>query len=190
MKYLKRFNEDTDNSDIDEVLEILQYVGETKPINWVNSFVRFSEGIMVVYFKEQTQLPDSKEIDGCNHRLNQIGYTLISHDIDSVGLWFLVMSKETESKYREKLNFKFIEDLDFGERYFSPQDNKPSKYYNLDYPSGDNINIIQNSDKTWFVWDSITDNEEVSDNKVLANISLISVQHKVRGIQNSLHRRF
>jgi hypothetical protein len=149
----------------------------------------------VVYF-EQMDLPDIKEIEDCQHRLMAINYRLISFDSDSTGLWFLVMSKELESKYKDELRFKFIEDLNFRvfafytHHVFSTQDSRPSKYYNLNYPSGDSINIIQNLNKTWFVWDSITDNEEASDNKVLTNIDFLKAQHRVLGIQQSLSRRF
>jgi len=187
MKYLKRFLERIEESDIDDVLDILQYVGEFKPIIWQDDFIRFSDGLLVVYF-EQMDLPDVKEIEDCQHRLMAINYRLISFDSDSTGLWFLVMSKELESKYKDELNFKFIEDLNF--RVFSTQDSRPSKYYNLNYPSGDGINIIQNLNKTWFVWDSITDNEEASDNKVLTNIDFLKAQHRVLGIQQSISRRF
>ena len=195
MKYLKRFLERIEESDIDDILDILQYVGETTPKIWQDDFVRLSDGILVVYFEDATT-PELKEIEDCQSRLMSNGYRLISYDLDETGLWFLVMTKELESKYKDKLLFKFIEDLNFRDfafythHVFSTQDSRPSKYYNLNYPSGDSINIIQNLNKTWFVWDSITDNEEASDNKVLANIDFLKTQHRVLGIQQSLSRGF
>ena len=44
MKYLKRFQESIDDSDLDDVLDILQYFGDTKPHIWQDDFVMSSEG--------------------------------------------------------------------------------------------------------------------------------------------------
>lgn len=189
MKYLKRFLERIEESDLDEVLDILQYVGETTPKIWVNEFVRFSDGLLVVYF-EDVILPEMKEIEDCQSRLESIGYRLISYDVDLIGLWFLVMTEELQSKYKDKLLFKFIEDLKFKKRSFNVPSEKGMNYCNKEYPSGDTISVIQNPQKTWFVTDSITDQEETSDNKVLANLDFLKAQHRVLGIQQSLSRRF
>jgi hypothetical protein len=191
MKYLKRFLERIEESDLDEVLDILQYAGELEPRVWQNDFVRFSDGLLVIYFKDAT-LPEIKEIEDCQRRLESIGYRLISYDVDSVGLWFLVMTEELESKYKDKLLFKFIEDLKFKKRIFNAASLAQGgfNYCNKEYPSGDTISVIQNPQKTWFVTDSITDQEEPSDNKVLANIDFLKAQHRVLGIQQSLSRGF
>lgn len=187
MKYLKRFLERIEESDIDDILDILQYVGETTPKIWQDDFVRLSDGILVVYFEDATT-PELKEIEDCQSRLMSNGYRLISYDLDETGLWFLVMTKELESKYKDELRFKFIEDLDF------------KRNRNFDFSSveinfnGDTIyiqHIHQRYAKDWTIWDSITDVEEYEDeNKVLANISLLKTQHKMRGIQQALSRRF
>ena len=105
-------------------------------------------------------------------------------------LFFLVMTKELESKYKDKLLFKFIEDLKFKKRSFNTTPDNGMNYSNIEFPSGDTISIIQNKQKTWFVTDSITDQEESSDNKVLANIDFLKAQHRVLGIQQSLSRGF
>jgi hypothetical protein len=97
------------------------------------------------------------------------------------------MTKELESKYKDELHFKFIEDLDFTKR--SNWDKKYDFLESVINFNGDEI-FIQNLNKTWFVWDSITDNEEASDNKVLANIDFLKTQHRVLGIQQSLSRGF
>ena len=99
---------------------------------------------------------------------------------------------ELESKYKDKLHFKFIEDLEFKKRVFnaSPLGMGGFNYCNKEYPSGDTISVIQNPQKAWFVTDSITDQEEPSDNKVLANIDFLKAQHRVLGIQQSLSRGF
>jgi hypothetical protein len=189
MKYLKRFLERIEESDLDEVLDILQYVGELEPKIWQNDFVRFSDGLLVVYFEDAT-LPEVKEIEDCQSRLESIGYRLVSYDVDSVGLWFLVMTKELESKYKDELHFKFIEDLKFKKRSFNTTPENGMNYCNKEYPSGDTISVIQNPQKAWFVTDSITDQEEPSDNKVLANIDFLKAQHRVLGIQQFLSRGF
>ena len=191
MKYLKRFLERIEESDLDDILDILQYVGELEAKVWQNEFVQFSDGILVVYFEDAT-MPEIKEIEDCQSRLESIGYRLISYDVDSVGLWFLVMSEELESKYKDKLLFKFIEDLKFKKRIFNAVSLAQGgfNYCNKEYPSGDTISVIQNPQKTWFVTDSITDQEEPSDNKVLANIDFLKAQHRVLGIQQSLSRGF
>ena len=187
MKYLKKFLERIEESDLDDILDILQYVGELEAKVWQNEFVQFSDGILVVYFEDAT-MPEIKEIEDCQSRLESIGYRLISYDVDSVGLWFLVMTEELESKYKDKLLFKFIEDLKFKKRSFNSSNEL--NYCNKEYPSGDTISVIQNPQKTWFVTDSITDQEEPSDNKVLANIDFLKAQHRVLGIQQSLSRGF
>jgi hypothetical protein len=186
---IKKFLEYVEESDSDEVLEILQYIGETEPITWVNDFTRFSNGLIVVYFKDYNQIPNETEINGCNHRLNQIGYSLISYDKDkSNKLWFLVMSQELESKYRNELSFKFIEDLDL-EKIGNDWKNLTNfSISHIDYPGGDTISIITD-DQGWFISDSITDNEETSANKVVANICLLKAQHRVSGIIKSLKTR-
>ena len=191
MKYLKRFLERIEESDLDDILDILQYVGELEAKVWQNEFVQFSDGILVVYFEDAT-MPEIKEIEDCQSRLESIGYRLISYDVDSVGLWFLVMSEELESKYKDKLHFNFIEDLKFKKRIFNAVSLAQGgfNYCNKEYPSGDTISVIQNPQKTWFVTDSITDQEEPSDNKVLANIDFLKAQHRVLGIQQSLSRGF
>ena len=189
MKYLKRFLERIEESDLDEVLDILQYVGDFQPKIWQNDFVRFSDGLLVVYFEDVT-MPEKEEIEDCQSRLERIGYRLISYDLDSTGLFFLVMTKELESKYKDKLLFKFIEDLKFKKRSFNTTPDNGMNYSNIEFPSGDMISVIQNRNKTWFVSDSITDQEESSDNKVLANIDFLKAQHRVLGIQQSLSRGF
>ena len=191
MKYLKRFLERIEESDLDDILDILQYVGELEAKVWQNEFVQFSDGILVVYFEDAT-MPEIKEIEDCQSRLESIGYRLISYDVDSVGLWFLVMSEELESKYKDKLHFNFIEDLKFKKRIFNAASLAQGgfNYCNKEYPSGDTISVIQNPQKAWFVTDSITDQEEPSDNKVLANIDFLKAQHRVLGIQQSLSRGF
>jgi hypothetical protein len=182
---IKKFFEYIEESDSDEVLEILQYIGETEPITWVNDFTRFSNGLKVVYFKDCNQIPNEVEISGCNHRLNQIGYSLISYDKDkSNKLWFLIMSQELETKYRNKLSFKFIEDLDLKE-----VKSADFSISHINYPSGDTISILKNNQETWFVSDTITENEETSENKVVANICLLKAQHRVSGILKSLKTR-
>ena len=163
MKYLKKFLERIEETDLDDVLDILQYVGETKPIIWQNDFVNFSDGLLVVYFEDCK--PEIKEIEDCQSRLMNIGYRLISHDVDSTGLWFLVMTKELESKYNNELHFYFIEDLEL----------KKDKMYDfgevkIDF-NGDTIYVQHKDD--WTIWDSITDVEYDADNKVIANISLL-----------------
>ena len=191
MKYLKRFLERIEESDLDDILDILQYVGELEAKVWQNEFVQFSDGILVVYFEDAT-MPEIKEIEDCQSRLESIGYRLISYDVDSVGLWFLVMTEELESKYKDKLLFKFIEDLKFKKRIFNAASLAQGgfNYCNKEYPSGDTISVIQNPQKAWFVTDSITDQEEPSDNKVLANIDFLKAQHRVLGIQQAISRRF
>lgn len=181
MKYLKKFLERIEESDLDDILDILQYVGETTPKIWQNDFVRFSDGILVVYFENDT-MPDIKEIQDCQSRLENIGYRLISYDLDTTGLWFLILTKELESKYKNE--FEFIEDLKFKSRPEGYQ------YCTKKYPSNDLIFIQRNGAGDWFVGDSITDQEENSDNKVLANIDFLKAQHRVLGIQQSLSRRF
>lgn len=184
MKYLKKFLERISEYDLDDVLDILQYVGETTPIIWQNDFVRFSDGVLVVYFEGIKDIDiDIKEIEDCQSRLMSIGYKLISHDIDSFGLWFLVMSKEMESKYQNELHFSFIEDLELVKDI-------ESNFTELTiHFNGDTIYVQHRDD--WTIWDSITDSEEYEDeNKVLANISLLKTQHKMRGIQQALSRRF
>ena len=188
MKYLKKFLERIEESDLDDILDILQYVGETTPKIWQDDFVRLSDGILVVYFEDCDSNPDIKEIEDCQSRLMSNGYRLISYDLDSTGLWFLVMTKELESKYKDKLHFNFIEDLKFKKRSFNSSNEL--NYCNKEYPSGDTISVIQNPQKAWFVTDSITDQEEPSDNKVLANIDFLKAQHRVLGIQQSLSRGF
>ena len=187
MKYLKKFNERIEESDLDDVLDILQYVGETTPKIWMNDFVRFSDGMLVVYFEDYDSKPEIKEIEDCQSRLERIGYRLISYDVDETGLWFLIMTKELESKYKDELHFKFIEDLDFTKR--SNWDKKYDFLESVINFNGDEI-FIQFKDD-WTIWNSITDDEEYEDeNKVLANISLLKTQHKMRGIQQSLSRGF
>ena len=100
------------------------------------------------------------------------------------------MTKELESKYKDKLLFKFIEDLKFKKRSFNTTPENGMNYSNIEFPSGDMISVIQNRNKTWFVSDSITDQEETSDNKVLATIDFLKTQHRVLGIQQSLSRGF
>ena len=185
MKYLKRFLERIEESDLDDILDILQYVGETTPKIWVNEFVRFSDGILVVYFDDYDSKPDIEEIKHCRSRLESIGYRLISYDVNSMsgGLWFLVMTKELESKYKNDLHFWFIEDLGL----------KKDKVYNFSevtiYFNGDEIYVQRGED--WTIWDSITgDQEHEDENKVIANISLLKTQHKMRGIQQAISRRF
>ena len=198
MKYLKKFLERIEESDLDDILDILQYVGETTPKIWQDDFVRLSDGILVVYFEDCDSNPDIKEIEDCQSRLMSNGYRLISYDLDSTGLWFLVMTKELESKYKDKLHFNFIEDLKFKKRIFNAASLAQGgfNYCNKEYPSGDTISVIQNPQKTWFVTDSITDQEEPaplrfgSDNKVLANIDFLKAQHRVLGIQQAISRRF
>ena len=190
MKYLKRFLERIEESDLDDILDILQYVGETTPKIWQDNFTRFSDGILVVYFEDCDAKPDIKEIEDCQSRLMSNGYRLISYDLDSTGLWFLVMTKELESKYKDKLFFRFIEDLKFKKRFFNTTPENGMDYCNIEFPSGDTISVIQKNDKTWTVDETITDNYEASDNKVLANIDLLKAQHRVMGIQQALSRRF
>lgn len=183
MKYLKKFLERIEESDLDDILDILQYVGETTPKIWQDDFVRLSDGILVVYFEDCDSKPDIKEIEDCQSRLMSNGYRLISYDLDSTGLWFLVMTKELESKYKDELHFNFIEDLEL----------KKSKHFHFSSIeisfNGDTIYIQHDED--WVIWDSITDDAEYEiKNKVLANISLLKTQHKIRGIQQALSRRF
>jgi hypothetical protein len=182
---IKKFFEYVEESDSDEVIEILQYIGETEPITWVNDFTRFTNGVMVVYFKDCNQTPNDTELSGCNHRLNQIGYSLISYDKDkSNKLWFLIMSQELETKYRNELSFKFIEDLDL------EKIKNVISISHINYPSGDTISISKNNQGSWwFVSDTITDYEETSENKVVANICLLKAQHRVSGILKSLKTR-
>ena len=184
MKYLKKFNERIEESDLDDVLDILQYVGETTPKIWQDDFVRLSDGILVVYFEDATT-PELKEIEDCQSRLMSNEYRLISYDVDETGLWFLVMTKELESIYKDKLLFKFIEDLDF---------KRNSKFDFIESVinfNGDQIFVQFKHGDGWTIWDSITDSEEYEDeNKVLSNISLLKTQHKMRGIQQSLSRGF
>lgn len=187
MKYLKRFNERIEETDLDDVLDILQYVGDTTPKIWMDDL---SVGVAVVYFEDCYSKPEIKEIEDCQSRLMSNGYRLISYDVDETGLWFLVMTKELESKYKDELHFKFIEDLKFKKRSFNTTPESGMNYCNKEYPSGDTISVIQNTQKTWFVTDSITDQEESSDNKVLANIDFLKAQHRVLGIQQSLSRGF
>lgn len=195
MKYLKRFLERIEESDLDDILDILQYVGETTPKIWQDDFTRFSDGILVVYFEDCDSKPDIKEIEDCQSRLMSNGYKLISYDLDSTGLWFLVMTNELKSIYKDKLFFRFIEDLKFKKRFFNTTRSKipcddGMDYCNIEFSSGDTISVIQNRNKTWFVTDTIIDQEEVSDNKVLANIDLLKAQHRVLGIQQAFSRRF
>jgi hypothetical protein len=101
----------------------------------------------------------------------------------SGGLWFLVMTKELESKYKNDLHFWFIEDLGL----------KKDKVYNFSEVTinfnGDEIYVQRRED--WTIWDSITgDQEHEDENKVIANISLLKTQHKMRGIQQAISRRF
>jgi len=187
VKYLKRFNERIEETDLDDVLDILQYVGDTTPKIWMDDL---SVGVAVVYFEDCYSKPEIKEIEDCQSRLMSNGYRLISYDVDETGLWFLVMTKELESKYKDELHFKFIEDLKFKKRSFNTTPESGMNYCNKEYPSGDTISVIQNTQKTWFVTDSITDQEESSDNKVLANIDFLKAQHRVLGIQQSLSRGF
>ena len=178
MKYFKRFNERIEENDLDDVLDILHYVGDTTPKIWMDDL---SVGVAVVYFEDCYSKPEIKEIEDCQSRLMSNGYRLISYDVDETGLWFLVMTKELESIYKDKLLFKFIEDLDF---------KRNSKFDFIESVinfNGDQIFVEFRNGDGWTIWDSITDSEEYEDeNKVLSNISLLKTQHKMRGIQRSL----
>lgn len=180
---LKKFQESIDESDLDDVLDILQYFGDTKPHIWLNDFVNFSKGMLVVYFNEGSNLK-LDELQECNQRLESLGYQLVSSDFQDDKLWFLVMSSELVNKYKNQLHFRFIEDLKFTKKYSN------YSFCNKEYPSGDTIYITTNNNNEWQITDSITEVEETTDNKVVANIYFLQAQHKVQGIIGSLSRGF
>ncbi len=177
MKYLKNFVESVENSDIDDILDILQYFGDTKPIIWQNHLVRYTKGMFVVYFNESNEI-DLDDIKECHQRLDRLNYELISSEYQDGKLWFLILSKDLLKKYVSS-GFKFIEDLN--------PDADNNYWYHI---SNDSI-VIKTERKNnkivyWTVFDSISDNEEATNCKILANIYFLEAQHRIKGVHNYL----
>lgn len=180
MSHLKKFYEFINNSDSDDILDILQVLIETKPNIWNHEFVKYTSGLLVVYFENVDKL-DSDIFNEIDLRLKSFGYKLVSFfEQSDSSLWFLIMSYELFSKYRN-LNFKFIEDYFNSEREFGHE--------LIEYSSGDCIEVIASGDEV-YIW-TINDGyvEKTTENKVCANIYLLESQHRISGIIKSLSLR-
>lgn len=180
MSNLKRFYEFINNSDSDDILDILQDFAETKPNIWNYEFVKYTSGLLVIYFQNSEKL-NSDNFSEIDLRLKSLGYKLVSFfEQSDSSLWFLIMSEELFLKYRN-LNFKFIED------YFNSDSEFGVEL--IEYSSGDCIEVIASGDEV-YIW-TINDGyvEKTSENKVCANIYLLEAQHRISGILKSLSVR-
>lgn len=180
MSHLKRFYEFINNSDSDDILDILQDFAETKPNIWKHQFVEYTNGLLVVYFDNVDKM-NQINFDEIGQRLESFEYKLVSFfEQSNDSVWFLIMSDDLYSKYRQ-MNFKFIED------FFN--DNREFGHELIEYTTGDCIEITSTGDEVniWSIIDGYV--EKDSENRVCANIYLLESQHRISGIIKSLSVR-
>lgn len=176
MKHLKKYNERIDSSDMDDVLDALNYLTDSTPKFIETDETKYQDGLLAVFY-EYLEKPSKEDINKINQILLKINYTIISHDTNKGNIYFLIASLDFLSILKSK-KIKIIENIELNKK--SPD------HWQAEVMDTVAICINTLGPKLIDIWVWDNEIEMFFSTKVEANLELIRLQFHHLGMNKAI----